>query len=495
MWIEREMVLDTSFKSLSEWLAVILLSASLALGGATGQGFWSDAIVQLTSLLMLVLVALLAPRRLLSEAGAWPLCIAVVIVGVPLAQLAPLPPSIWSVLPGRPIIYESFRQAAIEPPWLPLSLSPEKTLRSCLALAPPIAIFVAATLFGPAARRAMAATVLAFVGLNILLGVAQVAGGPSSALRFYSITNIDRAVGFFANRNHYSALLYGAAPIFGAWGIWRARNGGDGPLNSVFLWGTLYVLLMFGLMSAGSRAGMLLAILAGLGIVALARKESKGFDTFAPMFALVRNAPVVLRTALIAAASGAVLFGGAAWVYKNSAKLGLHDARIDIFHTAWSAAIAYAPVGAGFGAFAAVYQMFEDPRLLSTEFINRAHSDWLELWLEGGVSSVATGSGFFLWFVVAAGRVWREAEGNAADFDPILARASTIVIALLAIHSLVDYPLRTTAMACVLALACGNLASFRSVDPKSVTAIELGREVRMRGMRRERQETLPGAQA
>ena len=42
---------------------------------------------------------------------------------------------------------------------------------------------------------------------------------------------------------------------------------------------------------------------------------------------------------------------------------------------------------------------------------------------------------------------------------PVMPCASTVIVALLLCHSLVDYPLRTTALGAVFALFCGILAA------------------------------------
>jgi hypothetical protein len=60
---------------------------------------------------------------------------------------------------------------------------------------------------------------------------------------------------------------------------------------------------------------------------------------------------------------------------------------------------------------------------------------------------------FFAWWVLAS---WR-ALADPRTPGPGLALAGSTVIGLLLAHSLVDYPLRTPAMAVLFALACGLL--------------------------------------
>src|SRR5688572_22475659 len=54
-------------------------------------------------------------------------------------QLVPLPPALWAQLPGRGA-FEAAATAAGQPqPWRPLSLTPERTAQSLLALLFPLA--------------------------------------------------------------------------------------------------------------------------------------------------------------------------------------------------------------------------------------------------------------------------------------------------------------------------------------------------------------------
>ena len=59
-----------------------------------------------------------------------------------LIYACPLPPSIWTDLPGRNIIQTSFNILNLELPWMPISLSPEITRLSLLDFLPPAAVFI-----------------------------------------------------------------------------------------------------------------------------------------------------------------------------------------------------------------------------------------------------------------------------------------------------------------------------------------------------------------
>jgi hypothetical protein len=65
---------------------------------------------------------------------------------------------------------------------------------------------------------------------------------------------------------------------------------------------------------------------------------------------------------------------------------------------------------------------------------------------------------FAVWFLLAARKAWTAAPKLSADiFDTYLPRAATIVICLLLCHSVLDYPLRTTAISSIFAFACALL--------------------------------------
>ena len=71
---------------------------------------------------------------------------------------------------------------------------------------------------------------------------------------------------------------------------------------------------------------------------------------------------------------------------------------------------------------------------------------------------------FLFWFGRLAVRAWRRQRTSGGTG----ARAASLVIGLLLAHSLVDYPLRSPAMMCVFALACGLMLAPRAglADPQ-----------------------------
>src|SRR5262249_34767943 len=119
----------------------------------------------------------------------------------------------------------------------------------------------------------------------VFLGLAQIAQGPSSSLRFFDYTNDTEAVGFFANRNHFSALLYCLMLFAAAWAVTVSLGSDHRELRgskivAIVASFTVLVAVIAAQAMARSRAGLGLTIVALFGAFALAAvaqsRESTG---------------------------------------------------------------------------------------------------------------------------------------------------------------------------------------------------------------------------
>jgi O-antigen ligase len=211
----------------------------------------------------------------------------------------------------------------------------------------------------------------------------------------------------------------------------------------------LVVLLAAEIMSR-SRAGLGLMIIALVGAAALAGSQTTGGSGLG-------------GRRLIGAAVGLVLlFGSQFALYRILERFEadpLGDARVAFASNTWEAAWAFMPYGAGLGAFVPVYQFFERPEdALLDKFANRAHNDLLEVWLEAGVVGLVLIGLFLGWLALTMWRIWRPKQpADLAPLDVTIMRAASVVLVLLLLHSLVDYPLRTTALSVIFAMCCGLL--------------------------------------
>src|SRR5687768_8225472 len=119
------------------------------------------------------------------------------------------------------------------------------------------------------------------------------------------------------------------------------------------------------------------------------------------------------------------------------------------------AALDYFPFGSGFGTFDSVYHLYETASMLDPTYVNNAHNDFAEAFLEGGLIFVAILLAFLGWFLLVAVRIWQapsNAQSSALDIS--LARAASINVTLLLLHSGFDYPLRAAALSSIFAFSC-----------------------------------------
>jgi O-antigen ligase len=447
---------------------------SFLLGGGTRSGFLSDAVLQLCSipLLMVGLSRLIDLKAVFK----WPLICALAFCAsiciLPLLQLIPLPPAIWTHLPGRTLETEVFALSGPSTSWMPISVSPDATWQSALSLIPPTGIFIGTLLLGYRKRRLLSLVVLGFGIASVMIGLLQVAQGQASPLRFFQTTNLSEAVGFFANRNHFAALLYSLTVYAAAWAVqtastakslWRPKDydaAGIVPIVASFM---AMIILVAAQVMTRSRAGLALTMVALFAAFALAyadrRSESRG----------------TARKLIAVTIAIAVIFSVQLSLYRVLERFDvdpLRDTRVPIARNTLTGAASFLPFGSGIGTFVQVYGIFEKPKdTLSDSYVNHAHDDFLELLLESGLpGAILLGV-----FVVGWGRqsinLWRRAAQEGGDIDLALARAASIVVGLIMLHSLVDYPLRTGAIMAMLAFTCALLIDPPVAD-KRETAVK-----------------------
>ena len=113
-------------------------------------------------------------------------------------------------------------------------------------------------------------------------------------------------------------------------------------------------------------------------------------------------------------------------------------------------------MGSGFGTFQAVYAMHETPATMLSEYVNHAHNDWLELWLEGGIPAAMLMAAFVILFFWQAARIWNP----RGPYAPMCCHAPPASACWCCCFTrLVEYPLRMPALACIFALLLAIMLS------------------------------------
>src|SRR5262245_21543973 len=92
----------TSLRMIS---CAVLLVTCLTLGGGTSAGFLSDVVLQFVAVpVLLVCLWRLWDLAASARHARWELLFCVAVVLVPLLQLVPLPPQLWTALPHRQLL-------------------------------------------------------------------------------------------------------------------------------------------------------------------------------------------------------------------------------------------------------------------------------------------------------------------------------------------------------------------------------------------------------
>ena len=441
------------------YLCALGLIFAVLLGGGTRGGFLSDVLLQFVSVPILLVALWRAGSRF---AIAWATLLPAVLrrdFGCSLGAIGAASAldmdglartgDRWSA--GTELINRGL-------PWAPLSLAPAATWLSVLSLLPTFAIFLGVLQLDYAERRLLSLVALAMGFLSVLVGLTQVAQGPSSSLRFFEFTNAQEAVGFFANRNHFAAMLYTLTLLAAAWtgnngiafGLEKNRTKfSTASIVSQLASFCILTVLIGAQVVTRSRAGMILALGALFGAFLLIRQGQRATNGMRPTWLMV------------GAASLAVVLSFQFSLYRALDRFALDttpDARIAFARNTIEAAKTFMPFGSGVGSFVPVYATFEKPRdLIAGGYANHAHDDFLEIWLETGVAGLILILLFVTWVLWRSLQVWRRSYVGGLQIDRFLVRASTLAILLLLFHSIADYPLRTGSMMALFAFLCALL--------------------------------------
>ena len=414
-----------------------LLVVAVCLGGGGRGANIANLFVQMAALL----VVAVDHQRIRAgwERIGWPAKVLVVAtLALPLLQLVPLPPSVWTLLPGREILVEAQQVAVGELRWAPISLVPLITLLALTGLFAPLVVFLAsANLDRRAGVHALA--VVAALGLVCAgLGALQLLAGGS--LTLFDTGDPGYLHGLFANHNSTGIFLVIAlcATIeFAA--VVRLKGA---PLAVAAACG---IGLAVAVLLTQSRSSMALMIFP-LGLLA---------------FHVVQRSRFAGNRLLAAGAIGAIVLAGtgiSALAVTSNERLAQTVERFDttanlrpaLWSDARNSAERFFPVGSGMGTFDEVFQLDESLETLYPARAGRAHSDYLEIAIEAGVAGILV---LFSWAVYAGWGSYRAAGRQSLSWPFYLA-----VTGSFAAQSLLDYPLRNQALLCVAALILGLMA-------------------------------------
>ena len=437
-------------------VAPIYLFACLVLGGSA-QGVWANMVLQLAGVGILAWAAMDISDEPLAPAARQLLLLSIAAIAIVALQLVPLPASLWAHLGPRARIAGDFQALGVGAPAEPLSLTPSLGLDSLLGIIPPLALFCAMVRLRAYRPHWLAVALVAGTLAGIALGALQVASSANqlSPWYLYEETSVGKAVGFFANADHMATLLVVTIPFLAAI-VAAARS------------------------ASMQRYSAIVAVAAGVGLVVLVglalNGSLAGYGLALPVIAasILIILPAGSRVRLWVVALAALLMIGAVVAMETTAigssQIGSHAAnatqsRAEIASTTSKAVGDFMPFGSGLASFRNVYALYEQPEKVTDVYVVHAHNDYLEIALELGLAGIILMLLYLAWWAAAVWRAWRGPEGGP------FARAAAIASAAVLIHSAVDFPLRTAAIAVCLAMCLALLADSRAAPPKEKTEL------------------------
>ena len=426
------------------FIAVAFVIAALGLGGGGSSAPRSELLLQLIAALAAA-AWLVVPREPGTNRQAhqrlW--IMAGVLLALPCLQLLPLPPLIWERLPGREQELAALELVGAGAAWMPWSITPARTFASLLAILPALLTMGMVAGLDREGRAWVIAAIAGMAAVSLLLGALQLSAGMAAGWRPYGIGNLGFLNGFQANRNAQAdVLLIGLVASASSLRTWSDRRQTAVDL----ILAALAALLLLGCVLTGSRAGMAMipVALAAAAIIWL------------PQRIRGRAALLGLGAVLAAGAAGFLVLRQTAAVGRSLERFASEqDFRWELWQDTQYAIIQYWPFGSGIGSFKSVITAAERLEVVDPTSPVRAHNDYLELTLEGGVFGLMVLSFAAVWIGWMAIDAWR--RRNPATRPQIV--FAFAVMTIIALHSLVDYPLRSMALACLAGVAAGLLSA------------------------------------
>lgn len=307
------------------------------------------------------------------------------------------------------------------------------------------------TFFSPAPGRSLEASLFVLSLLGFALFVAQLPRGQRESLTNFLFIGLIAIVAIgamqlsfardatiegvlpypmtsaiFANENHLSTLVFALIPLI----AWRMLSVARRPFSYLLVVAFLLVFLF----AVGSRAGMSISL---------------GISLFALFWFFAKDTSPYLKLIILALALAGL--GYVAYSLQGFSSLE-GDLRTGFFRNTWTAIQDFWLFGSGLGTFQMVYPLYEPSEEIIHLYANQAHNDYLQILLETGIFGIALVGMFYGLALLAFSH-------------SKLSQAAMISILAIALHSIVDYPLRTMAVGIVFAYLAALVFSREEPEP------------------------------
>jgi O-antigen ligase len=381
----------------------------------------------------------------------------------PLAQLIPLPESLWRLLPGHAAyaaVLDRFAVADGAGVRRAISVIPTATEYGWLALLPPLACLLGTRRLSIEHTALLLLMMAGFAGAEALLGLLQVGPGGGGLLYFGNEEPGQyAAIGTFVNRNHLAAMLAMVLPVIVGLLVYSLRPGlhrrrrtvrmvaSERVARRVLLFAAavmILVCLVFTRSRAGLGSGLVALVCTGIVFV---RARAAGIGTTRTRFASYIVTGLVVIAILIAIGIG---IGPVLQALSSGSLQGSADFRLGIYQATVRAAIEFFPFGSGLSTFADVFPRFQVANIGG--YIDYAHNDYLQAFMELGIVAPVIVA---LLFAAYAMRMFELLRAGGGRSFTLLQLGAGLGMLPMILHSLFDFALHMPANAMWFATLAG----------------------------------------
>lgn len=357
----------------------------------------------------------------------------IAVIGIVILQLIPLPPAIWQSLPGREFLAEAAAITGSPDKWRPLSINPENTLAAGIYLIVPFTAFLAVTALSRDNQIRLIWCLLAAAILHITVSFGQILSGGES-FYMYQTTHKGLPIGIFANRNHIALFLLLCVILLPS--VFTPRLSSAPLLRQMLFWSCV---IAFGIaiLATNSRAITVLFLLTLMFLALISLPTQHRRKGIAAIIITIFSASALIWAALQGNNLGTLQTLSERFQQED-------DYRYEFWPETLTTAVHYFPIGSGTGTFDEAFRSQESLDIVGTHFVNHAHNDYIEIVIENGLLGVLIIIAIFLMLSPAVRTAIRDHTVKKAPDLPLLAGWAAAMIGL---HSMLDYPLRSLAIA------------------------------------------------
>jgi O-antigen ligase len=386
--------------------------------------------------------------------------IPVVLSGIVLLQLCPLPASLLHRVAGRDVPQTRIHAAY-------LSFEPYATRTYFLILLTSFIAFYFAQVVNQDRRRKQffIGSLVALGTFEAFYGLVQYLSGWQQIFAYVKKFDLEEATGTYINRNHYAGFLemilpFSLAFVFYEYAKLRGdrdskvsfrRVIGKAAAQKLILSLAVSVVLCAALIFSRSRMGTLAAassVLVIFALVSISRFHGRMGSLLAAIF-------IILSVSLALWIGPGPIVSRFQTVGEEYSLGGL--SRVSIWRDALPLVNHHSLLGTGLGTFPIAYTTGQTTFL--SQFVNHAHNDYLEIAADLGIPAAFI---LFVSILFILGRVIRSFLSGERDFERVVALGCAGSIVAILLHSFGDFNLYIPANALLFSTILGLAVSVRT---------------------------------